>query len=676
MAAHLAGETPRYESIARLRCRDGSWKWVLDRGSIMEREADGKPRRMVGTLTDLSAQKAVEEELRKTRDALAKAQQLTHLGSFEYDIATRQSVWSEEEYRLYGLMPSGPPPSDDLMLGLVHPDDRHELLQTWTTALRSQAVFRHEHRILHPNGAVRWLHHLAYPEYDTNGELVRYLGTTLDITERKEAEERLLVSREHLRLATEGAELGVWYWDLTTQTLNWSALCQEHLALPPGAEPSMAHFYSVLHPDDRARVEGLINAAVDTGSEYRAEYRIVHPDERVRWINAAGRTYRDAAGAPVGMGGITQDITARKQAELALLESERRYRDLNADLERQVAQRTAEARAASAAKSEFLAHMSHEIRTPMNAVLGLTQLLSRQALTPEQRDMVARIQGAGRSLLGIINDILDFSKIEAGQLQLAPRPFHLETLTAQVGSLLGPSAAAKGLELRIPHLATAEPWTATRPLTETMTETETEAAAETGTGKGTKTGTEAKAEAGAEEGAEAETGAEAVAGAGVVAEAEAEPIGPLLGDALRLEQILINLTGNAIKFTAQGEVALLIRPLASTDREVRLSFEVRDTGIGISPEAQANLFTPFTQADAGISRRFGGTGLGLSIAKRLVELMGGTIGVESILGQGSTFWFEVSLPRAVARDGTPAAADHAAPPAPPSGPRLRGLRIL
>jgi PAS domain S-box-containing protein len=483
------------------------------------------------------------------------------------------------------------------------------------------------HRLRCKDGGWKWvLDRGIVFERDANGQPLRMIGTHIDITAHKEAEERLLRSEEHLRLATEGAELGVWYWEMTTQTLNWSERCKVHLGLPPGAEPSVDHFYRAAHPDDRFRVEALINQAVADRSDYAAEYRIRWPDGSQHWLSAHGRVYTYPDGRLHGMGGITQDITARKQAELALQESERRYRELNADLERQVAQRTAEARAASAAKSEFLAHMSHEIRTPMNAVLGLTQLLSRQALSPEQRDMVARIQGAGQSLLAIINDILDFSKIEAGQLQLAPRPFHLETLTAQVGSLLGPSAAAKGLELRIAPLAAAEP------LTETKRQTETEA--------------------------------------------EAEPIGPLLGDALRLEQILINLTGNAIKFTAQGEVALLIRPLARTDREVRLRFEVRDTGIGISPEAQANLFTPFTQADAGISRRFGGTGLGLSIAKRLVELMGGTIGVESTPGQGSTFWFEVSFPRAAAVDGATTAEGHAAAPALPSGPRLRGLHIL
>ena len=151
------------------------------------------------------------------------------------------------------------------------------------------------------------------------------------------------------------------------------------------------------------------------------------------------------------------------------------------------------------------------------------------------------------------------------------------------------------------------------------------------------------------------------------------PLGPLVGDPLRLEQVLINLTGNAIKFTARGEVAILVQPLSQDDpAAVRLRFAVRDTGIGISPAAQATLFDPFTQEDAGIARRFGGTGLGLSISKRLVELMGGVIGVESQPGQGSTFWFELPFTRATAAEETHLQA----PVTAPTGPRLRGVRIL
>jgi len=120
---------------------------------------------------------------------------------------------------------------------------------------------------------------------------------------------------------------------------------------------------------------------------------------------------------------------------------------------------------------------------------------------------------------------------------------------------------------------------------------------------------------------------------------------PLIGDALRLGQVLMNLTGNAIKFTpAGGTVTVRAMPLNVGPEEAELHFEVLDTGIGIEADAIKRLFEPFTQADDSVTRRFGGTGLGLSITKHLVESMGGRIGVESEVGMGSRFWFELKLP--------------------------------
>jgi PAS domain S-box-containing protein len=290
-----------------------------------------------------------------------------------------------------------------------------------------------------------------------------------------------------------------------------------------------------------------------------------------------------------GILGINIDISERKRFESEL----------------QQAREAAES--ANAAKSEFLAHMSHEIRTPLNVVLGLAQVLNRESLTTNQRDMVERIQAAGESLLGIINDILDLSKIEAGQLRIEQRPFDLWTLLARVESLMGHAAQAKGLSLCI--------------------------------------------------------------------ESAAVPRGLLVGDELRLHQVLINLVSNAIKFTHQGEVSLLVQPDEETATALRLRFTVRDSGIGIAPETLSRLFTPFSQAEAGTTRRFGGTGLGLAICKRLVALMGGEIGADSEPEQGSTFWFELPFGRAAA--GEVAASpvlQHSTPPV--SGPCLTGVHIL
>ena len=153
---------------------------------------------------------------------------------------------------------------------------------------------------------------------------------------------------------------------------------------------------------------------------------------------------------------------------------------------------------------------------------------------------------------------------------------------------------------------------------------------------------------------------------------QASPVSDLLiGDALRLEQVLINLISNAVKFTEQGEIVIRVFPESVSELTTRLRFEIKDTGIGMELDVMSTLFTAFTQADGSITRRFGGTGLGLSISKRLVELMGGEIDVDSEAGVGSTFWFELPFDRIVEEATTPAA-----PVSRPTGPRLAGIRIL
>jgi PAS domain S-box-containing protein len=260
---------------------------------------------------------------------------------------------------------------------------------------------------------------------------------------------------------------------------------------------------------------------------------------------------------------------------------------------------------ASQAKSRFVANMSHEIRTPMNAVLGMLQLLLGTALDARQRDYAEKAESAAKSLLGILNDILDFSKIEAGKLELDPEPFAMDRLWRDVATIMAASLKGKRLELLF----------------------------------------------------------------------DLDPAIPrvLVGDAIRLQQVLINLAGNAIKFTAAGSVTVQARLLQRhTDpdgsQRVRLRIAVIDTGIGIAPEAQARLFTAFTQAESSTTRRFGGTGLGLAISRRLVQMMGGDITVDSTPGLGSTFAFEVEL--GVAREVPPALAAEGVPP------ELQSLRCL
>ncbi|ENO95956.1 multi-sensor hybrid histidine kinase [Thauera phenylacetica B4P] len=392
--------------------------------------------------------------------------------------------------------------------------------------------------------------------------------------DREQRERAALQARQaaeaRFRVIFEQAPLGVVLLDPRTRRITeanprFAEIVGRSVGELVGADPMV-----LTHPDDvteSLRQLGRLDARRIDG--YRLNKRYLRPDGTPVWVSLAFAPVQVASEDAPRYLGIVEDISAR-------IEMEERLRHASAA-----------AAAANAAKSEFLAHMSHEIRTPMNAVLGLAQVLEREPLAPAQRDMVGRIRGAGQSLLAILDDVLDLSKIEAGQLRIEPRPFDLRALLANLDSLMGQAARAKGLALRI------EPPTL--------------------------------------------------------------PPGLLRGDGLRIEQILINLVSNAIKFTERGEVALRVRVEELEAARLRVHAEVRDTGIGIAPEVQARLFAPFTQADAGIARRFGGTGLGLSICKRLVELMGGAIGVHSEAGLGSTFWFDLPLERVA--DGASAGAE-------------------
>jgi signal transduction histidine kinase/HPt (histidine-containing phosphotransfer) domain-containing protein len=269
-------------------------------------------------------------------------------------------------------------------------------------------------------------------------------------------------------------------------------------------------------------------------------------------------------GKPAHLASI-RDITAPKLAE------ELRARSAELELQNDRISK------ASRLKSEFLANMSHEIRTPMNAIIGLSYLLGQTRLDPEQGELLAKLQVASRSLMGLISDVLDLSKIEAGEVVLEDVPFQMPELLRELAQMITPLTSSKPLEL--------------------------------------------------------------------VMQALTDVPRLLRGDITRIRQILINLLGNAVKFTERGGVHLTVECTPRLDGRVNVVFVVRDTGMGMTADAMARVFAPFMQADASTTRRFGGSGLGLSIVRQLVELMGGEVSLHSELGVGSEF--RVALPLAL-----------------------------
>lgn len=680
----------------RLLFPSGSIK-SLDMRWELVRDAVGRVVHMHGTCHDISERKASENALRASHALEQIAARIGRIGAWSMDLGHERVAWSDMVCAIHEL-PIGYSPTLEEGLSFYLPEWRDAIRSAAEACLVHGTPFDLELQIATARGRVVWVRAVGEAVRDEAGKVYRIQGAFQDITERRDAEQaaRLLARRlaqtlesitipfftvdrdwrftflnryaQSMALNAPEARIGGLLWDAFPglsgapfEPVFRSAMLEKLDTLFEGLHaPDMGWYRASFFPSDSGL--SVTMRSIDEEREANQYLKLLEacvsqisdgviitevspldePGPRIRFVNDAftrlsgyaredviGKSPRMFQGAQTDRGVLdglrgalerresthVELLNYKKDGEPFLLEmtitpvtvasdepthfvavqrdiTERRriqeeLQSLSANLEERVRERTAElavarieAEQANVAKSAFLASMSHEIRTPMNGVIGMLDVLHQSSLREHQLEMVDVVRDSAFSLLKVIDDILDFSKIEAGKLDIDTQPMHLGDVVERTCYLLNHMATHRRVWLSV-FVDPAIPFT-------------------------------------------------------------------LAGDALRLRQVLINLIGNAIKFSSRSERTGLVDVravrVAGQNDSVTLDLSVKDNGIGIDDATLARLFTPFSQADASTTRRFGGTGLGLAISKMLVELMGGEISVRTQIGEGSTFTVRLSLP--------------------------------
>ncbi len=597
-------------------------------------------------------------------------------GAWNWDLITDTTWWSDEMYALCGVAPGTVITLND-SLALTHENDRERLQWTVEKSIAERSDFWCEYRICHAQRGERWVQARGRVVFDTAGNASRLQGVTLDITERKEAEERLRLNEERLRLATYFAEVGFWDVDLVRDELTWPASVKAMFGISANISVSMTDFYAGLHPDDRVTTTKAFLAACDPNEKavYDVEYRTIGKEDNViRWVAAKGRGVFDEQQRCTRVIGTAIDITARKNAEAALRESESALHTLAdampmlawmahadgwifwynkrwyeytgtsmADMEGWGWESVHDAEHLPLVKERWKRSIAtgapFEMTFPLRGADGIFRpFLTRAVPIRDSEGKITRWFGSNTD---VSPERAIQARLEASEARLREadqrKDVFLATLAHELRNPLAPIRSAASI-LAFPSLTADQIKSAQQIIHRQVKHMALLLDDLLDVARITQNKMELKKEK--------------VSLLSII-ESAVEAVNPLIehrkhrlevklpgdnivlwGDPLRLSQIISNLLTNAAKYTdPEGHILLSVQ-----EENGQLRINVTDNGIGISASALPNLFTMFSQVDATTNRSEGGLGIGLALAKALVEMHDGTLEVYSQgIGHGSSF---------------------------------------
>ncbi len=660
------------------RRKDGSLYWV-DSTIVPFYGPDDQPYQYVSIRTDITPAKEAEEARRISEERLRRGQAYANIGMWDWNIRTGELYWSERIAPLFGFAEGELETTYENFLQAVHPLDRQRVVDAVEACVERGADYRIEHRVVWPDGTVRWLLEMGDVQRAADGSPLHMLGVVQDVTERKLAQFALEASEQHLKEAQSIGHMGNWSWDVASGRIGWSDEIYRIFGYQPGAfEPTYERFFATVHPDDVARVKESEQRSFAIGEKHSVDHRIIRPDGSVRWVHEEAVMLRDADGRQLSLSGTVQDVTERKLYEEELGQY------------RRVIEASEQAIGVAALDGALVyVNPAHERLFGYSVVETLgrpwTELVDDPdgAVVQELRESLAAARAwsgilwardrTGRrfplhSTVGLVNDdkgmpthafniMYDFSAEQARQQELQRAKEEAEAanrakseflsrmsheLRTPMNAILGfaqllesdPDAPLNETQVdSVQHILKAG-WHLLELINEVLDLTRIDAG---------------RIELCLQPVAVDELIGECVAMINAVAAQRAVRIegledagcsGALVqADRTRLKQVLLNLLSNAVKYNREGGTVSIRcrRPEAA-----RLRIEVEDTGPGVAEGDIWRLFEPFDRLGAEQSS-VEGTGIGLNITRRLVELMGGELGMASRVGAGSRFWVDLLL---------------------------------